>query len=100
MRRRRISKAHARLRITFRSRKQVKAIIDALKPELLHPAGDKTQAKIITRGRLLELAFKSRETTTLRAILSSYLRLLSASINTCNALIQLEKVKAKESDKT
>ena len=100
MRRRRISKAHARLLIAFRSRKQVNAIIGALKPELLHTTGGKAQAKIITRGRVLELAFKSRDTTTLRAIFSSYLRLLSASIDTCNALIQLEKVGAKERDKT
>ncbi len=100
MKRDRGPKAYASLRIAFRSKKQMNSIVEALKPELLHPAGNKARAKIVTRGRSLKLSFEAKDSTTLRAIFSSYLRMLRASLTTCNTLTQLESSQATESDKT
>ena len=91
-------RAYANLRVAFRSRKQMEAIAEALRPELAHPAREKARARVTTRGRILNLSFETKDSTTLRAILSSYLRMLAASLNVCNTLLQIERL-ARESAK-
>jgi len=86
-----MTKAGASLRIPFRSEKQMRAIADALRPEAAHPPGTKAHAIIVARRKELILKFNGKDSTTLRAIMSSYLRLIRASVNTCNAVLQLER---------
>ncbi len=83
-------KASATVRVAFRTTRQSKAVAAALAPELQHPAGKKAKASILVRGKKMSLQFYARDSTTLRAIVSSYLRMLAASLNVSNSLFQLE----------
>jgi tRNA threonylcarbamoyladenosine modification (KEOPS) complex Pcc1 subunit len=85
-----MTKASAVLRINFTSERQKRAIAEGLKPEAAHPAGERACALIAGRGKQLLLKFDAKDSTVLRAILSSYLRMIAASINASNALLELE----------
>ena len=87
----RMTKANAALRIDFRSKRQMHAIAEALRPEATHPAGRKAQALIAERGKRLVLRFEAQDLATLRAIMSSYLRMITACLNASNALLKLER---------
>jgi tRNA threonylcarbamoyladenosine modification (KEOPS) complex Pcc1 subunit len=79
----------------------MRAVAEALAPELSHPAAEKAGAKIVTRGKALSLTFEARDSTALRAIMSSYLRMLAASLNVSNSLLELERVsQARKTDKS
>lgn len=94
-------KASATVRVIFRTQQQTKAIAHALTPELSHPAGEKARARIMIRGKKLSLRFEARNSTTLRAIMSSYLRMLAASLNVSDSLMQLEHShQTRKSDKS
>jgi tRNA threonylcarbamoyladenosine modification (KEOPS) complex Pcc1 subunit len=67
------------------------AIAEALQPELGHPANERARAMIGRRGRSLNLEFEADDSSSLRAIMSSYLRLVAASLNVADALIELDK---------
>lgn len=84
-------KAHATIRITFRTKNQSDSIAAALRPEIHHPAGQKARARVLASGRKLNLHFEANDSTALRAIMSSYLRMLQASTNVSEALILLER---------
>ncbi len=88
--RHRSAKASAIVRVTFQTTQQTRAIAAALTPELQHPAGEKARAKIFMRGKKMGLQFSARDSAALRAIMSSYLRMLNASLNVSNSLVQLE----------
>ena len=79
-------KASARIQIEFRSKRQTRAIADALRPEATHPAGKKAHATIVTRGNQLTVRLEARDSTTLRAIMNSYLRMLAATVNVLGEL--------------
>ena len=79
-------KASARILMEFRSKRQTRAIADALRPEAAHPAGEKAHATIETRGNQLTVRLEARDSTTLRAIMNSYLRMLAATINVLREL--------------
>jgi tRNA threonylcarbamoyladenosine modification (KEOPS) complex Pcc1 subunit len=68
----------------------MEAIAEALRPEILHPAGEKARARITKRGKVLKLQFGARDSSALRAIMTSYLRLLVAAVNVSRSLRQLE----------
>ena len=89
-------KATGKVRLSFTSNRQLNAIADALKAELAHPAGTKARASLRVRPRILELRFEAVDSTALRAIFSSYLRLLAAMLNVSNALIHLDHSGAEE----
>ena len=86
-----MTKAEASIRIPFRSERQMRAIVAAIRPEIVHPAGTKANAAIVARGNRMILKFEAKDSTTLRAILSSHLRLIRASVNTFSAVLQLER---------
>ena len=86
-----MTKAKAFIRIGFRSERQMRAIADGLGSEAAHPAGRKASAIIVAKRKQLILRFEGKDSNTLRAIVSSYLRMLTASLNACNALLQLER---------
>ena len=83
-------KARAMLRVSFQSKKQLDAIALAMEPELQHPAGERAQAQLRIRGKRLTIMFEAEDSTALRAIMSSYVRMLKATINVSRSLIQLE----------
>ena len=85
------SKAEASVRVSFRSKEQMKAIAQALSPELSHPSGEKAEARLIKRGGLLTLKFVARDSSSLRAIMSSYLRMIAAALNVSASLLELER---------
>jgi tRNA threonylcarbamoyladenosine modification (KEOPS) complex Pcc1 subunit len=79
----------------------MEAIAEALRPEILHPAGEKARARITKRGKVLKLQFEARDSSALRAIMTSYLRLLGAAVNVSRSLRQLEVTeKTKRARKT
>jgi tRNA threonylcarbamoyladenosine modification (KEOPS) complex Pcc1 subunit len=90
-----MTKAAASLRIPFRSERQMRAVADALRPEAAQAAGVKAHATIVARGKQLILRFEGNDSTTLRAIMSSYLRLIRASMNTCSAVLQVERASSR-----
>jgi tRNA threonylcarbamoyladenosine modification (KEOPS) complex Pcc1 subunit len=90
-----MTRARASLRIAFRSERQMRAIADALRPEATYRAGSRARAVIVTRRRDLILRFEGKDSTTLRAIMSSYLRMIKASLNTSNALLQLGRTSSR-----
>jgi tRNA threonylcarbamoyladenosine modification (KEOPS) complex Pcc1 subunit len=83
--------AEAELSILLPSRKEVRSIAAALRPEASHPAGEKANAKIILRGRKLKIMFRARDSPSLRAIMSSYLRMLKATITVCGSLLEMDR---------
>lgn len=86
--------AHSKLRITFPSRKEMSATMLALKPELHYPAPKRAAVTLVGRGRNLILSVKARNSSALRAVLSSYLRMICAALNTLNELSQRTKAKS------
>ncbi len=90
----RTPKAFANVRIAFESRRQMLALLQALKPEAAHPASKKARVRIVGKGKTLKLSFEARDTSALRAVVSSYMRLLAASLNVCKSLAQLERTTA------
>jgi tRNA threonylcarbamoyladenosine modification (KEOPS) complex Pcc1 subunit len=84
-------KASAILRIGFRSQRQMLAVADALKPETMHLAGSRAWTTVVARGRELVLRFEGRDSASLRAVVTSYLRLIRASVNSSNALLELDR---------
>jgi tRNA threonylcarbamoyladenosine modification (KEOPS) complex Pcc1 subunit len=89
-------KATGKIRLTFASNRQLNAMADALAAEFAHPAGMKARATLAVRPRRLELRFEAIDSAALRAIFSSHLRLLAASLNVSNALIHLDASRANE----
>jgi tRNA threonylcarbamoyladenosine modification (KEOPS) complex Pcc1 subunit len=69
----------------------MEAIAQALSPELSHPAGEKSAARLAKQGKALKLSFVARDSSSLRAIMSSYLRMLAATLNVSMYLLELER---------
>ena len=67
------------------------SIAKSLEPELSNPAGSKARAHMKIRSNSLELNFQARDTTALRAILNSYLRMIKASTSVTETVLQLVK---------
>ena len=84
------TKAEAKISVTFRSKRQLEAIAQALSPELSHPAGQKAEARLTRKGKILRIEFVARDSSSLRAIMSSYLRMLAATISVSKFLLELE----------
>jgi len=75
-------KAQAIIRLNFSSEKQLKVVLEALKPETRSPATRRSKVEMKGEGNSLTLNFKARDTSALRAAINSYLRwiLLTKSI--------------------
>ena len=67
-------KAQAIIRLNFSSEKQLKVVLEALKPETRTPATRRSKVQIKGEGNSLTLNFKARDTSALRAAINSYLR--------------------------
>ena len=67
-------KAQAIIRLNFSSEKQLKVVLDALKPETQTPSTRRSKVHMKSEGNSLTLDFRARDTSALRAAVNSYLR--------------------------
>jgi tRNA threonylcarbamoyladenosine modification (KEOPS) complex Pcc1 subunit len=74
-------KAHAVIRLNFSSEKQLKVVLEALKPETETSTTSRSSVDIKAEGQSLVLEFKATDTSALRAALNSYLRLIGVAMN-------------------
>jgi tRNA threonylcarbamoyladenosine modification (KEOPS) complex Pcc1 subunit len=91
--------AHAKIKITFRSAHELDAIANSLLPELRSSQGKRAHALRTLRKRTLQLNFDADGSAALRAIMSSYLRITTACINSCDAVAQLAKPDSKHANR-
>jgi len=66
-------KAQAIIRLNFSSEKQLKVVLEALKPETRSPATRRSKVQMKGEGNSLTLNFKASDTSALRAAINSYL---------------------------
>jgi tRNA threonylcarbamoyladenosine modification (KEOPS) complex Pcc1 subunit len=74
-------KATAIIRLNFSSDKQLKVILEALRPETETSATPRSKVNIKAERHNLVLKLKATDTSALRAALNSYLRLIGVAIN-------------------
>lgn len=74
-------KAQAIIRLNFSSEKQLKVVLEALKPETRSPATRRSKVQMKVEGKSLTLNFKAGDTSALRAAVNSYLRQTSTVID-------------------
>ena len=74
-------KAQAVIRLNFSSEKQLKVVLEALKPETISPSTRRSKVQMKGEGNSLTLNFKARDTSALRATINSYLRQTSMLID-------------------
>jgi len=67
-------KAQAVIRLDFSSEKQLKVVLEALKPETRTPPTLRSKVQITSEGNSLTLSFEATDTSALRAAINSYLR--------------------------
>jgi len=67
-------KAQAVIHLNFSSEKQLKVVLEALKPETRTPPTRRSKVKIMSEGNSLTLSFEATDTSALRAAINSYLR--------------------------
>jgi len=83
-------KAGALVLLSFMSKKHLKIIYDALKPETAKPPTTRSQVTIEKRDTSLFLKIKARDTIALRATANAYLRWISA-VSDCLLTLSEEK---------
>jgi len=79
----------AKITLHLSSRRLIEAIAKSLRPELGGRVDTKAHASLKVDGKRLELKFHARDTTSLRAILNSYLRMISACVRVARVLDDL-----------
>jgi tRNA threonylcarbamoyladenosine modification (KEOPS) complex Pcc1 subunit len=73
--------AKADVRLQFSSEKQIKALIDALTPEIKKHIGTRSQVALTRDTQFLVLSVKAKDTAALRAALNTYLRWINSALN-------------------
>jgi len=66
-------KAEAVIQLRFSSKKQLKVVLEALKPETKTPATSRSRVQVNGEGNNLTLSFEATDTSALRAAINSYL---------------------------
>lgn len=74
-------KAQAVIRLNFSSEKQLKAVLEALKPEIETSTTNRSKLCMKTENQTLILDFRATDTSALRAAMNSYLRLIVVAMN-------------------
>lgn len=72
--------AQAVVRLEFLSEKQLKVVLEALKPET-ETSTNRSKVHMKTNNQSLILEFNARDTSALRASMNSYLRLIGVAMN-------------------
>ena len=89
--------AEAEVRVFLRSRRELNATAVALAPEVAHPAGKRAEVTVQVRGNMLKVRIGARDSAALRAVMTSYLRMLKAISNVFASLACSETGKRKSS---
>ena len=79
----------AKITFHFSSRRLTESIAKSLHPELDGQLDARSHATLRVSGKRLELRFRARDTTSLRAILNSYLRIIGACVRVAKVLDEL-----------
>jgi tRNA threonylcarbamoyladenosine modification (KEOPS) complex Pcc1 subunit len=74
-------KAQALICLDFSSQKQLKVVLDALKPETKTSSTHRSKVNMIPKNQFLVLDFRAKDTSALRAAINSYLRLIGVAVN-------------------
>jgi tRNA threonylcarbamoyladenosine modification (KEOPS) complex Pcc1 subunit len=74
-------KAQAVIRLNFSSEKQLKVVLEALRPETETSVTSRSEVQMRANGHGFVLEFRARDTSALRAALNSYLRLIGVAMN-------------------
>jgi tRNA threonylcarbamoyladenosine modification (KEOPS) complex Pcc1 subunit len=74
-------KAQAVIRLNFSSEKQLKVVLEALKPEIETSTTPRSKVDLKAEGHSLVLEFEATDTSSLRAAMNSYLRLIGVAMN-------------------
>ena len=74
-------KAQAIIRLNLSSEKQLKAVLEALKPETETSTTSRSKVEMKTENQTLILDFRAKDTSALRAAMNSYLRLIVVAMN-------------------
>ena len=74
-------KAKATVALRFLSDRQLKMVLDSLKPETKTPSTHRAQVTVRKRDRHLVLTTKANDTVALRASLNAYLRWINSILN-------------------
>ena len=74
-------KAQAGVRLNFSSQKQLKVVLDALRPETECSTTSRSDVRLNAEGLSLVLDFSASDTSALRAAMNSYLRLIGVAMN-------------------
>lgn len=82
-------KAQAIIRLNFSSEKQLKVVLEALKPETKTPPTRRSKVQMKGEGNILTLNFRARDTSALRAAVNSYLRWILLTKNVLEFVSEL-----------
>jgi KEOPS complex subunit Pcc1 len=74
-------KAKASVSLAFPSQRQLKALTDALTPELQRQIGTRSKATLTTDAQTLMLNVEAEDTVALRAALNAYLRWINSALS-------------------
>ncbi len=83
-------KAQAIIRLNFSSEKQLKVVLEALKPETKTPPTRRSKVQMKGEGNSLTLNFRARDTSALRAAVNSYLRWILLTKNVLESVSELK----------
>jgi len=74
-------KAQAVIRLNFSSKKQLKAVLQALRPETETSSTPRSKVHMKTENQSLILDFRARDTSALIDSMNSYIRLIGVAMN-------------------
>ena len=74
-------KAQAVVRLHFSSEKQLKVVLESIKPETETSTTSRSEVQMNAEENNLVLEFKATDTSALRASINSYLRLIGVAMN-------------------
>ncbi len=78
--------ATAVIHLPFESEKQLKALLDALTPEVHRQIGVRSKTKVVAEAQTLVLEVEAEDTVALRAALNAYLRWINSMVNVLDAI--------------
>ena len=83
-------KAKAAIRLQFASEKQLRALIDALTPEVQKQISTRSTVDLSSEKQALLLKVEAKDTVALRAALNSYLRWISSTLNVLEVITKTQ----------
>ncbi|MFQ5758243.1 MAG: KEOPS complex subunit Pcc1 [Candidatus Bathyarchaeia archaeon] len=89
-------KRRAVIRLSFRSEKYLKTVLNALKPETRKSSSSRSRTMVEEEEGKLIVSFEAKDTSALRAAINAYLRWISL---TQNILESVDDLSIKKEDK-